>query len=110
MSARSWFAVVFVALALSPLRARSQTNDDQFREDTILCEEALAHLKTCCPGFDFSKVECSYQNGGCDGSDSLPSYSIGESNCLRAMSCGALESSGLCMQSESPGEPLGVCQ
>jgi hypothetical protein len=110
MSARTWFAVVFFALALSPQRARSQTNDDQFREDTILCEEAVAHLKTCCPGFDSLKVECSYESGGCDSSDSFPSYSIAESNCLRAMSCSALESSGLCAQSESPGEGLGVCQ
>jgi hypothetical protein len=29
-------------------------------EDQVLCEEAVARLAHCCPGFDASLVDCAY--------------------------------------------------
>jgi hypothetical protein len=106
-----WPAVVGLLAATAPRVARGTTDDDQFREDTILCEEALAHLKTCCPGFVGSQIACNYyyssfSDDGCDATAAeltLPSLDIAQSTCIDGMTCAALLASGVCASAESPG-------
>jgi hypothetical protein len=33
---------------------------DEFREDVILCEEAVAYLRSCCPAGRAPSIECHY--------------------------------------------------
>jgi hypothetical protein len=48
------------------------------------CEQAVAHLKECCPQYE-SYVSCAvYDNGS-------PDLSARQSRCLRARDCGAIE-------------------
>ena len=81
----------------------SDTDDNQFREDVISCEEAVAHLEECCPEFRASNVECRYyfrRDEGCLGPDSttrvVPDIPLGESRCIRDETCDGLRSKGLC--------------
>ncbi|MCL2450494.1 MAG: hypothetical protein FWD17_16220 [Polyangiaceae bacterium] len=112
MTPRTWFLVLFVALSLLPHKARSTTDDDQFREDVILCEEAVAHLESCCPSATFDNVACKYYFNQDDCGDdnevtlTLPAYSIPQSNCLRNASCADLVASGACA---SPPDAGAVC-
>jgi hypothetical protein len=115
MFARIWFAILVAGLVFVPRTARSTDDNDQFREDTILCEEAVAHLESCCPGFDPSSVQCTYDfssSDDCDDSSSetLPGLSIDQSNCVRSMSCSDLVSSGFCTKVAAGALPIGPCQ
>jgi hypothetical protein len=91
--------------ATAPRIARGTTDDDQFRQDTILCEEALAHLMTCCPGFDSSQIQCTYyfSDDGCDDQSEtiLPSFDVAQSTCIGDTSCIALAASGICARAVS---------
>ena len=111
MTPRGWFLVVLAALSLHSHKARSTTDDDQFREDVILCEEAVAHLQSCCPSADFSGVKCTYyyNQDDCDGSvtSTLPGYSTAQSNCIRNASCADLVAIGACA---SPTDAGAVCR
>ena len=79
-------------------------DDNQFREDVIVCEEAVARLAKCCPGFEGARVLCNYyyrhdSGGGCGTSstDSVhPALSPPESACVLDKSCEALVESGVC--------------
>lgn len=70
-----------------------EKDDDQFREDTLTCEEALAHLQDCCPGFDAAAVACRYyyvsQQGCAAPSEDReqPAFDLAESRCIRNTSC-----------------------
>lgn len=88
----------------------SDTDDNQFREDVIGCEEALAHLDECCPERVSARVKCIYyfhRNEGCLGPDSVerlePELEVGESRCIRDTSCIRLRDIGLC----NYGRPVG---
>ena len=61
------------------------------------CEEAVAHLVDCCPGFDPTRVYCDHSLGGCDGSPPQgPDVSKTTGKCLRAQSCAQLQTKGYC--------------
>jgi hypothetical protein len=72
-------------------------DDDQFREDTLTCEEALAHLLDCCPNFDPNAVACRYyyaSDQGCSSSEvtrETPAFNLQESRCIRNKSCADLQ-------------------
>jgi hypothetical protein len=66
------------------------------REDELACEEAVAHLQDCCPGFYASSVDCTYEPGGCGVSPLYPEISTNQGWCIRSESCAELESTGVC--------------
>ena len=103
-------AGVFFALGLLAAFAckSSDTRDDeeddnQFREDVIQCEEAIARLERCCPDFDPSRVICnyyySYDTSACGPTTEQsvrPALELGESRCIRDTSCDQLVATGVC--------------
>lgn len=92
---------VLVVLAVTG-SARGEVDDEQFREEVIVCEEALARLVGCCPGLDGNRVLCTYRHestGGCtDGTADYedPALSLPESRCILDMSCEDLRSRDVC--------------
>jgi hypothetical protein len=84
----------------------SSSDDNNFREDVVWCEEALAQLTSCCGGFDPTKVKCHYHDysgGGCSGVYNWehPALSIEESRCILGESCGALNANGVCARAQA---------
>jgi hypothetical protein len=65
------------------------------RQDEFDCENAVAHLQECCPGFSGSSVSCTYNAGACGGT-TYPALDITTSDCIRQASCGTLVSQGIC--------------
>jgi hypothetical protein len=65
------------------------------RGDELECEEAVARLTTCCPGFDPGKVECAYVDRGCD-PPILPAFSVETAQCIERSDCVALAARGTC--------------
>jgi hypothetical protein len=92
----------------------SDTDDNQFREDVISCEEAVARLEECCPGFRPTRVACRYyfhRREGCEGSGvdkTEPDLDLRESQCVREASCEKLASQGFCDRDINP--PQGVAR
>jgi hypothetical protein len=81
----------------------SDTDDNQFREDVLSCEEAVAHLAECCPEVQPTNVECRYyyrRDEGCLGPDTTtriePDLDLRESRCIRDLTCEGIRSRGLC--------------
>jgi hypothetical protein len=83
-----------------------EEDDDQFREDTLTCEEALAHLQECCPNFDPMAVACRYyfsSNEGCATSTENheePAFNLQESRCIRNTTCADLVGQGVCPRAQ----------
>jgi len=106
---RSLPAVAGIVVALLfAVRAEADVHDhDELREDVLSCEEALAHLTSCCAAFDPSRVPCHYhydytETTSCDGPTSSstdeehPALSLDESTCIRDRACGDLIADGIC--------------
>jgi hypothetical protein len=83
------FAAVFLLFACG-----------DFRQDELDCEEAVAQLKDCCPGFDTAHVQCIYEQGDCNGGGRDPDIDEGTSACIRGESCDELRSSGMCTRAQ----------
>ena len=87
-------------------RASSSTDDDNFRKDVVMCEEALAALNQCCPGFQPKDVRCTYLNAtydSCSGSGYeriSPALDEAESACVLATPCASLRESGVCARAQ----------
>jgi hypothetical protein len=64
-----------------------------FREDEISCEEAVAHLDDCCPGFDETRLNCTYDT---DCAGAKPDLEVTESRCIREASCDEIRARNLC--------------
>jgi hypothetical protein len=78
-------------VALSPLLLGSS----DLREDQFECEQAVSHLKGCCPAsFDPTKVACDYESG-C-GSTQYPALGVDDSKCIEQKSCDQILASGVC--------------
>jgi len=79
-----------------------ERDDENFREDVVFCEEAIARIDTCCPGVTHDANACHYhhylfseycgceESGGTyDSEDSRPVLSLQESKAVvDADSCG----------------------
>ncbi|MCU0691054.1 MAG: hypothetical protein MUF54_06610 [Polyangiaceae bacterium] len=50
------------ALCLAVAAYVSVTGANGFREDELVCEEALAPLEDCCGPVQLARVPCSYDN------------------------------------------------
>jgi hypothetical protein len=64
------------------------------REDEFDCENAVARLVQCCPGFVASSVDCTYSPGCND--NPYPSLDPSQSNCIMQSSCDTLRQTGVC--------------
>ncbi|WP_394847329.1 hypothetical protein LZC95_07665 [Pendulispora brunnea] len=78
---------------------------DNFRGDVISCEEALAHLADCCPGFDPGRVRCEYNyDEGCAGGSTQvehPTLDSDESQCIRNLECSDLIERDVCTRAQN---------
>jgi len=110
--------LLLASISVRPAHASVEetTDDDNFREDVIACEEALGRLASCCPGFDTRAVQCwHYRNErtetGCEGSHSNtstaldPAISIDSSRCILQTSCEGLRQRGVCERAQHVPTP-----
>lgn len=84
-----------------------ETDDENFREEVLLCEEAVARLDTCCPDIDWSTVACNYRHtstGGCtNGTADFedPTFKLEESRCILDTSCSDIHARGVCTRAKA---------
>ena len=104
-----FFALGIVAfLACKSDETKNDEEDDnQFREDVIQCEEAIARLQQCCPGFDGSRVLCNYyysldkSSCGPTTTDTVhPALNLGESRCVLDTTCEDLVGREVCKRAQ----------
>jgi hypothetical protein len=97
--------VVGVCFALLLACSDGSVHDhDDFREDVIDCEDAVAYLAKCCPDFKASAIACQYSYdytpGGCDSAPTTssvsPALGVDESRCILTRSCDAIVRDGVC--------------
>lgn len=95
----------FPVLLLLTLGARIASADEEagdFREDVFACEEAVAHLASCCPSLAPNEVRCLYRRDRTDGCDYAhyyeedPGIGADEAECLLALDCGTIRERGIC--------------
>lgn len=60
------------------------------------CEEAVAHITDCCPGFEPRSVQCDYTFGCGDSEPGTPEITNPESNCILGLSCDQIRSKNIC--------------
>ena len=75
-------AAVLLALAVRCLRP-----------DEMHCENAVARLVDCCPGFTAKQVSCEYVEG-CGAT--YPAISEDDARCIAGEGCAALVADGVC--------------
>lgn len=72
------------------------------REDELRCEEAVAHLVSCCPGFDAKRVDCYYVPHSCGSCvDAQPLIPIEQSRCIARLDCAAVRAAGICERAQN---------
>ncbi len=84
-------ALSFVCFAC----ALNDNNGTNFREDVLLCEEAVAHLEDCCPRLEVYPEACQYRDDGCNNGRSV-ALDEPTSRCIRQTECVALVTKGIC--------------
>ena len=69
----------------------------------LKCENAVAHIARCCPGFDPGQISCiDYHpgpgcfNSPCNGGDRNPDITAAQSQCLIGRGCDDLRAHGAC--------------
>ena len=83
-----------------------QHDGNNFREDVIECEDALARLERCCPDFDAKPVLCNFsfdKSTGCGStvaSSVQPAFNTSESSCIRDTSCDDLVTKKVCERAQ----------
>lgn len=75
------------------------------REDELRCEESVAHLVECCPGFDAKDIDC-YYTESCESGNYYPAITIAESRCILNMDCPAIVSGGICERAQKSRRPM----
>ena len=99
------FALVLAAIVACGDRDHDEDNNN-FREDVIQCEEALARLDACCPSFDASRVLCNYYYSFDDGCGTAttrsvaPAFNEAESHCILETSCDVLIDKRVCARAQ----------
>jgi hypothetical protein len=90
-------------LAILALLTPLLMGSSDLREDQFECEQAVSHMKSCCPAtFDPTKVSCEYQDG-CGGGSTYPSLGVDDSKCIEEKSCDQILESNLCSTVEGLG-------
>jgi hypothetical protein len=97
---------VALFLGCGKLACSEDPNDDAnpFREDVVRCEDALAHLSTCCPDVKVPAGACTFSHyeqvcGGCSARkrgapgkrDVWPVLSVAESQAIENERCSAVD-------------------
>jgi hypothetical protein len=83
--------------------------DPGFRQDELVCEEAVAHVAHCC-GWSGVNETCTYWED-CDGEAHHPSIGPEQADCLRLQSCRSLVEHGICAAGLDPlGEGMPRCE
>jgi hypothetical protein len=85
---------MLAAIALALLGTRCA---DGFREDEMDCEQAVAHLKSCCSEIDVAQTACTHESTG--GVVTSTALTADESTCILGEGCDTLRSSGVCDRS-----------
>jgi hypothetical protein len=62
--------------------------------EELVCEDAVAHLADCCPGFDPVRFNC--QSDAACGGEGAPALTVTAGDCVRSRNCSELNSSGVC--------------
>lgn len=98
--------VAFLACKGSETK-NDEEDDNQFREDVIQCEEAIARLQQCCPDFDGARVLCNYyfsldrSSCGPTTTDSVnPALNLSESRCVLDTTCEDLIGKDVCARAQ----------
>jgi hypothetical protein len=65
------------------------------REDEVQCEEAVAHVQSCCSTFT-SNVSCTFVDRGACEASTYPDFTPDESRRVQALACHEVVDSGLC--------------
>jgi hypothetical protein len=79
------------ALVLAGLALTGLGFSNGIREDELECEEAIAHIQGCCPGFTAQEAVCLHSEG-CE-EDSPPLLDLGQSRCIQDLECGRVRAS-----------------
>lgn len=82
-----------MAVLLGPLTC-SGIHDDELR-----CEEAVATLARCCPGYDLKRISC-HRTDACGTTTATPQLMQEQSECIVARSCEELR------RSATPGQEV----
>ena len=102
-------ASLLAAIALALLGTRCA---DGFREDEMDCEEAVAHLESCCGQMSVAPTACTHESSG--GLVTATALTADESRCILGESCDQLRAngaSGICGRvSQLPVPGAGVPQ
>jgi hypothetical protein len=95
----------------------AELDDEEFNEQIIACEEAFAHLETCCGELD-EHVRCdyiapTYEQLSCDSpmltmAGKYPDIGPESSKCYRALSCTQVRERGHCESLRGTG-PFQAC-
>lgn len=100
-----------VGVALVMACGSSNPDDNQFREDVIWCEEAVAHLEECCGAiFDPSQIECRHyyeKNVGCESTTYTsvdPAFTTDQSRCIHEQSCDVIVANKICERALAAGK------
>lgn len=96
--------------ALLACSGEDTVDEQQLREDVLYCEDAIAVLESCCPGFFGGALACNHyqkkHEPSCgDGSYSSktedPALDLEESQCIRGTSCTSLVEAGVCKRAQA---------
>ena len=93
---RRWSSGFTVALFVGVILACG------IREDEFACEDAVAHLQSCCPGFTANNIDCTYTEGqACETRSVYPEIDATQAACIRSESCASLREFGVCARVEA---------
>jgi hypothetical protein len=96
---------------------RARGFEGNIQESELFCEEAVARLEQCCGQLErqFQCVyrEATWSEGGCEESMLIdpgvsPDIGVDDSECLRGMSCEAMNTRGTCAVARDPAQSRGV--
>lgn len=94
---RRWFRF----WAASALLLTSFGFANALREDELECEQAVAELEACCPGFVSAAINCEF-SVGC-GTTTYPALTLRESQCITGTACSELQSNKVCERAADAG-------
>jgi hypothetical protein len=97
--------LVALTVCLTTRLVHADISND-FHPDVVACEEALARLTECCPGFEPQVVRCALDRvheGSCGSYTDYeedPAISRAESTCILDRECSELVADGICERAQ----------
>ena len=101
----SRFSAIALAILLAVFAVRC------LRSDELHCENAVAQLERCCPGFAVGAEYCVHQDQCVDTftwDERLPAISEADARCIANASCSSLVQRGTCERAMQQPDPDGV--